>query len=76
MAKNYTKGGDVREACYASGGSVLGRTRDFMKEPDEFRDPSHATPAADKDQKYGKDGPGKGSGCCPAPKARKDKVIK
>lgn len=33
----YAKGGDVRVAGYAQGGPVLGRTREFMKEPDPFR---------------------------------------
>lgn len=32
--KSYAKGGDVRTAHYAAGGAVLGRARDFMKEPD------------------------------------------
>jgi hypothetical protein len=32
----YAKGGAVETACYAQGGAVLGRTRDFMKEPDPF----------------------------------------
>lgn len=34
---NFAKGGDVRAAHYARGGAVLGRTRDFMKEPSPFR---------------------------------------
>ena len=34
----FAKGGDVRPTCYAQGGEVLGRTRDFMKEPDVFRE--------------------------------------
>jgi hypothetical protein len=39
---NYARGGFVkgegaRAAHYAKGGEVLGRTRDFMKEPSPFR---------------------------------------
>jgi hypothetical protein len=37
MANGYAKGGAVQDASYASGGPALGRTRDFMKEPDRFR---------------------------------------
>ena len=36
MAKKYAKGGDIGVGSYAAGGPVLGRTRDFMKEPDQF----------------------------------------
>lgn len=28
----------VSEQCFAQGGKVLGRTREFLKEPDKFRD--------------------------------------
>jgi hypothetical protein len=34
--KKYAKGGAVEETCYAKGGEVLGRRREFMKEPDPF----------------------------------------
>lgn len=37
----YSKGGDVRPAAYANGGAVLGRTRDFMKEPNSFNAMRH-----------------------------------
>ena len=60
----YAKGGNVQSCSYAAGGPVLGRTRNFMKEPDEFRDPDHANPGADDDQLYGKSGEGKGNGMC------------
>lgn len=60
----YAKGGDVRQASYASGGSVLGRTRDFMKEPDAFR--TDTGPGARQD--YG----GKG-GNAAASKSSKDR---
>jgi hypothetical protein len=32
------KGHRPMDASYAQGGAVLGRTRDFMKTPDEFRE--------------------------------------
>lgn len=70
----YAKGGNVRSTSYAAGGPVLGRTRDFLKEPDEFRDDASLPDA--EDQNYGKSGPNKGSGCYPAPKARANKTIK
>lgn len=71
-----TKGERPREAAYAEGGAVLGRTRDFMKMKDEFRDPDEKNPNADEDQKYGKEGDGKGEGFVKPPKARADKKIK
>jgi hypothetical protein len=46
------KGETPRDAEYAKGGSALGRTRDFMKEPDAFR--SDTGPGAKQD--YGKAG--------------------
>jgi hypothetical protein len=57
----------------AKGGAVLGRTRDFLKETDEFRNPEEGKrqsrdvvgDTADEDQKYAKSGPGKGSGFGP-----------
>jgi hypothetical protein len=33
-----SKGSGPRTASYAEGGPVLGRTREFLKEPDEFTD--------------------------------------
>lgn len=39
--KKYAKGGAVEKRGYAKGGEVLGRRREFMKEPDPF---SHDTP--------------------------------
>lgn len=65
----FSKGHKPMQASYAAGGPVLGRTVDFMKTPDEFRDPRHANPAADADQKYGKSGPGAGKGEVKAPAA-------
>ena len=49
-------------AAYAAGGPVLGRTRSFLKEPDEFRDPDEGDATADKDQLSGKAGEGSGTG--------------
>lgn len=77
---NYAKGGDVRVASYAAGGPVLGRTRDFVKEPVEFRDPDEGKmgDSADADQKYGKSGPGAGKGQGPTSGAKRsgDKSLK
>lgn len=75
---NYAKGGDVRPASYAAGGPVLGRTRNFLKEPDEFRDPDEGDARADADQLYAKsgEGSGKGDGPSPGPKRSGDKSLK
>ncbi len=45
---------DYTQHTGAKGGAVLGRTRDFMKEPDAFR--TDTGPGAK--QEYGKDGEG------------------
>lgn len=74
MAK-YKGSGPV-STSYAAGGPVLGRTREFMKEPDEFRDPDEGNAKADKDQLYGKTGEGKGNGVVPAPAVKQNKRIK
>lgn len=71
----YSKGSGPRDAEYAKGGNVLGKESNFMKIKDEFRDPGEANPEANEDQKYGKDGAGKGDGFVKPPKARKDKCI-
>lgn len=57
----------------AKGGAVLGRTRDFLKETDEFRNPDEGKrqspdvvgDTADEDQKYAKSGIGSGKGFGP-----------
>lgn len=91
----YAKGGDIRPASYAAGGPVLGRTREFIKTTNEARDPDEGPAGyqqyapgrkttivgdtADEDQKYGKDGAGKGKGMVPnsAPSRRSgDKSLK
>lgn len=75
-AMGYAKGGDVKVASYAAGGPVLGRAANFMKVPDEFRDPDEGNAAADEDQKYAKSGEGAGKGFVKPPAARTSKVIK
>lgn len=74
MNTNYAKGDRPRDLEGAKGGAVLGRTRDFLKEPDEFRNPDNGRrqsadvvgDTADDDQKYAKSGPDAGKGCGPA----------
>ena len=76
----YAKGGDVKACSYAVGGPVYGRTRDFLKEPVEFREkdegkrqsPDVVGDSADEDQKYAKSGVGSGKGIH-APPAEKSK---
>lgn len=65
------------DAAYAAGGPVLGRTRDFMKIPDEFRNPEEGKQgdSADEDQKYAKSGEGAGKGFV-KPDAAKGKLLK
>jgi hypothetical protein len=70
----YAKGTGATNAEYAKGGAALGRTRNFMKEPDEFRNDAEQPDA--EDQNYGKSGPAAGKGCYPPPPARTSKVIK
>lgn len=78
LNQGYSKGGPARVGSYAEGGAVLGRTRDFLKEPVEFREedegkrksPDVVGDIADEDQKYGKSGPGAGKGQV-APPAKK-----
>ncbi len=59
-----------QNASYASGGPVLGRTRDFLKEPDEFREDERGA-KDDADQDYEK-GKSKSS----VPKERTSKILK
>jgi len=63
QTKGYAKGGTVETCSYAQGGPVLGRTRDFMKEPDVFRTDSGPGARQDYAGKAGK----------PAPKSKLDK---
>jgi len=74
---------DYTQHTGAKGGAALGRTRDFLKEPVEFRERDEGDrknadvvgDTADADQKYGKDGAGKGNGMVAAP-AAKGKTLK
>lgn len=58
---------------YAKGGGQLGRTRDFLKEPDRFREDGQSR----TDENFGKSGTGDGAGegANPAP-APHTKVLK
>ena len=49
---SYAKGGDIANVKYAQGGSVTGRTTNFLKTPDEFR--TETNKASDED--WGKKG--------------------
>jgi hypothetical protein len=69
--KGYAKGGDVRDAAYATGGAVLGRAKDFMKAPNQFTDTndeadSNARGPSRYQSKYAKSGANSGE---PNPKA-------
>lgn len=77
MAKSYAKGSAPKDAEYAKGGGCCGKVSEFMKMPDEFRDPDEGKPDAgsNEDNKYGKDGPGKGTGFVKPPKAPADKSL-
>jgi hypothetical protein len=61
-APAYAKGGDVQACSYAQGGPVLGRTREFLKEPAPFFDdrdhPAKARRTSPEDQEYEKHGKG------------------
>lgn len=62
----------MSETEYAKGGAKLGRTRDFVKEPDRFRETVQPNPPVVKtDEDWGKDG-----GTDDAPKAKDTKVLK
>jgi len=54
LNQGYAKGGPVRTASYAEGGAVLGRTREFLKEPSPFRSSTDGQPP--KNQLPGKGG--------------------
>ena len=68
---------DYTQHTGAKGGAALGRTRDFLKEPDEFRELDEGKrqsrdvvgDLSDEDQHYAKSGAGKGTGCAPALKS-------
>ncbi len=73
---SYAKGGNVQSCSYAAGGPVIGKTSNFMKVQDEFRDPDEGDARADEDQNYAKSGEGAGKGFIKPPKARASKTIK
>ena len=54
-----SKSSGLHDASYAAGGSVLGRTRDFMKTPDRFR--NDGGPDRDPTPEPTEDNWGKGS---------------
>jgi hypothetical protein len=58
----FAKGSKPKNADYAKGGDVLGRTRDFLKVPDQFTDgrlpPNDEGHADDPEQDYDKTGSG------------------
>lgn len=68
----FAKGGDVKSTSYAKGGPELGRTRSFVKTPDQFReDTSKAT-----DETWGKgEKAGGDSGITASPKRTGDKCL-
>lgn len=68
----YVKGHPPKVASYAQGGAVLGRTKDFMKMPDEFRT-DKPTDTADKN--YGKSGANAGTGEVKPPAQKMKKNI-
>ncbi len=72
----YAKGSRPRTVKYAAGGPVLGKVSNFMKVPDEFRDPDEGDARADEDQNYAKSGEGAGKGFIKPDKPRASKVIK
>jgi hypothetical protein len=74
----YVKGERPRDMEAAKGGATLGRARDFLKEPDQFRAAYHGDrqspdvvgDIAEDDNKYAKSGIGAGKGMCPPPAAK------
>ncbi len=60
FAQSFEDGGKVE---FAKGGAQLGRTRDFMKEKDRFREDGKPR----TDENFGKEGTGDGAGEGPNP---------
>lgn len=76
----FAKGHKPVAAAYAAGGPVLGREREFMKEPDPFRSSDDGLPPASQGRNageppttYGKGGAGQAAGN-PNPKPRGKKI--
>ena len=80
--QKYGEGGMIKgmkpvNMKYAEGGPVLGRTRDFMKEPDPFRDDGTSREGPDKtDQDYGKKGVGGAGKPNPTASCKTEKPVK
>lgn len=68
-----SKGTGPKEASYAQGGEVLGRTKSFLKTPDRFRE-SQFKKAEETEDDFGK-GSGKAS-CAPAAKGKSLSPVK
>jgi len=70
MIKNYTG----KKASFAKGGAVLGRTSEFLKTPDRFRESQYKSKAEPTTEDvYGK---GEGGKSVPAAKDKSLKAIK
>lgn len=54
-----SKSSGLKDACYATGGAVIGKRSEFMKTPDEFREPDNDGAT---DEVYGKGGKGQAKG--------------
>lgn len=65
----------AKSCSYAKGGEVLGRTKDFMKVPDKFRD-SQFTKKTSEDYGDGNTGIGPGKVTAPAVKDKSLKAVK
>ncbi len=68
------KGFMGKNESFAAGGPVLGRTRDFMKEPDRFRGGAAPTPEPTEDT-FGKGSSG-GRNAAPAAKGKSERPIR
>jgi hypothetical protein len=70
------KSSGAKDACYAEGGAVLGRTRDFMKTPDSFSAKSHGSGKTSEVFGKGSASTGDGGGKAPAAKDKSCPPIK
>lgn len=68
------KSSGLKNACYATGGAVIGKRSEFMKTPDEFREAGN-TGATDEVYGKGVGGQAKG-GAIPKPTLPKGKSAK
>lgn len=67
------KGYEGKTQHFAAGGEVLGRTKDFMKTPDRFRDSQFKKQEPTQDN-FGKDGGGD-AGCAPPAHGKSLKAV-